>query len=109
MQVFLVEMWKMYLYLEKFKEEIRMSLQEVYDYICKGSINPVILTQMLGSPKNIDEILEYVMNTPWNTNPVILAQMAGLSEGGGESTVAIVGKAKVGEATVGEDGVDSGL
>lgn len=76
-----------------------MTLKEVYDYITKDTINPVILTQMLGNPENIDEILKYVMYTPWNTNPAILAQMAGLSDGG-DAESPIVGKGLVGSMVI---------
>lgn len=80
-----------------------MKLSELYDYIMSGSVNPVILSQMLGKPENIDEILEYVMHTPWNTNPAILAQLTGLSdEDEKEEESPIVGKGVVGSMKVGE-------
>lgn len=79
-----------------------MSLKQIYNYIHSGSINPVILEKLLGYPENIDEILEYVLHTPWNTNPAILKEMAGLSDDPEPSgDVAVVGTAKVGEAIAG--------
>lgn len=78
-----------------------MTKNEIIEYLMTTpkNTNKNVLNSILAGVSNKDAIIEYALTSPYNMNINVLKSLIGEDEGGG--TAAVVGNAVVGTAVAG--------